>query len=175
VIGKISKHKSFVTITRLVLEKLGGKIIGGNMYGEDVFTLVREFMVSRNLASSVKSPCYHLVISGFGCDLSSDEGVEIATRHFACVVILSQLKGDAAKTEAEDKRLSDSLLLQLVDKFIDKELAAYDYFIAKEPNGDVIHIVASRINFVTGRAIATWKDKQHSLRSVGLLEKYRSL
>jgi hypothetical protein len=169
--GRITKHSSFVTVTRLVLSKLGGKIIGGNMYGEDIKGLVREFTISGNLGKNVKSPCYHLVLHRESVgEPSDDKSVEIAEHLLACVFVLSQLNLDLRLAENPDKRLSDEMLLQLIDKFIDEELVSYDYFVAISPSGDAIHIVASRINFVTGKAIATWKLEQHMQRGLELVQ-----
>lgn len=140
------------------------------MYGEDIPSLVREFTISGNLGKNVKSPCYHLILHRESDgEPGDDKSVEIAERFLACVFVLSQLNLDLRLAENPDKRLSDEMLLRLIDKFIDQELAAYDYFVAISPSGDAIHIVASRINFVTGKAIATWKDKQHMQHGLELL------
>ena len=140
------------------------------MYSSDIESLIKEFTISRNLGKNVKSPCYHLVLHRESdSELSDDKSVEIAERLLACVFVLSQLKGDLRLAENANKRLSDEMLLRLIDKFIDEELAGYDYFVAISPSCDAIHIASSRINFVTSKAIATWKDKQHMQRGLELL------
>ena len=148
-IGRIYTSKSFRATVGNVLEKTGANIIGGNMYGDDLESLTLEFMVSRNLAPSVKSPCYHLVLSELSTDKSDEQLAEIAERHLAGVIVLSRLKRD----------LSNEELTKLIDEFIDDGLAAYDFFVARSGavEAEEVDIVASRINFINGVAIATWK------------------
>ena len=171
-IGRIYTSKSFRATVGDVLEKSGAKIIGGNMYGDDVESLTLEFMVSRNLAPSVKSPCYHLVLSELPLDKSDKQLAEIAERHFAGVIVLSRLKRDLSRADVENK-LSDEELNKLIDEFIDDGLAAYDYFVARSGAVEVeeVDIVVSRINFINGVAIATWKHWEYVERSLQLLER----
>ena len=141
------------------------------MYGEEVESLTLEFMVSRHLAPTVKSPCYHLILSELPTDKSDERLAEIAERHFAGVIVLSRLMRDLSRVEVKDK-LSNEELTQLIDEFIDGGLAAYDFFVARSGAVDEyeVDIVVSRINFINGVAIATWKHWEYIERSLQLLE-----
>ncbi len=173
-IAKTKANKSFRGTTKYVLEKEEAKIIGGNMYGTTTNELVEQFALSAHLNPQLKDPCYHLMLSVPKTDrtLSEQELALISERHFATVVVLSQLKGDAAQVKQPDKRIPDAKLNQLVDKFIESELPAYDFFVARhgDKEHDHTHIVASRVNNLDGKSIRTWNNFAHSEYSARLLE-----
>jgi hypothetical protein len=105
--------------------------------------------------------------------LNDDELANLSQRHFASVIVLSQLKGDESQVKQPDKRISDTKLRQLVDDFIETELPAYDFFIARhsDKEHDHTHIVASRVNNLDGKSIRTWNNYAHSEHSARLLER----
>jgi hypothetical protein len=174
-ITKVKANKSFRGTTKYVLEKEKAKIIGGNMYGRSTNELVEQFTLSAHLNPQLKDPCYHLMLSVPQTDrtLSDDELANLSQRHFANVIVLSQLKGDECQVKQPDKRISDTKLKQLVDEFIETELPAYDFFIARhsDKEHDHTHIVASRVNNLDGKSIRTWNNYAHSEHSARLLER----
>jgi len=145
------------------------------MYGKSTNELVEQFALSAHLNPQLKDPCYHLMLSVPRTDrtLSDDEMARISERHFATVVVLSRLKGDAAQVKQPEKRISDVKLNQLVDRFIESELPAYDFFVARhgDKKHDHTHIVASRVNNLDSKSIRTWNNFAHSEHSARLLER----
>ncbi len=174
-IAKTKANKSFRGTTKYVLEKENAKIIGGNMYGTSTNELVEQFALSAHLNPQLKDPCYHLMLSVPKTDrtLSDDELAKISERHFATVVVLSRLKGDSAQVKNPDKRIPDTKLNKLVDQFIESELPAYDFFVARhgDKEHDHTHIVASRVNNLDSKSIRTWNNFAHSEHSARLLER----
>jgi hypothetical protein len=174
-ITKVKANKSFRGTTKYVLEKEKAKIIGGNMYGQSPNQLVEQFTLSAHLNPQLKDPCYHLMLSVPKNDrtLNDYELANLSQRHLASVIVLSRLQGDESQVKQPDKRITDTKLNQLVDEFIDTELAAYDFFIARhsDKEHDHTHIVASRVNNLDGKSIRTWNNYAHSEHSARLLER----
>ncbi|MBW4429277.1 MAG: relaxase/mobilization nuclease domain-containing protein [Nostoc desertorum CM1-VF14] len=174
-ITKVKANKSFRGTTKYVLEKEKAKIIGGNMYGKSTNELVEQFTLSAHLNPQLKDPCYHLMLSVPQSDrtLNDDELANLSQRHFANVIVLSRLQGDESQVKQPDKRIADTKLNQLVDEFIESELPAYDFFIARhsDKEHDHTHIVASRVNNLDGKSIRTWNNYAYSEHSARLLER----
>ncbi|MHC5770638.1 MAG: relaxase/mobilization nuclease domain-containing protein [Nostoc sp.] len=174
-ITKVKANKSFRGTTKYVLEKEKAKIIGGNMYGQSTNKLVEQFTLSAHLNPQLKDPCYHLMLSVPKSDrtLNDDELANLSQRHLASVIVLSRLQGDESQVKQPDKRIADTKLNQLVDEFIETELPAYDFFIARhaDKEHDHTHIVASRVNNLDGKSIRTWNNYAHSEHSARLLER----
>ncbi|BBD71021.1 relaxase/mobilization nuclease family protein [Nostoc commune NIES-4072] len=174
-ITKVKANKSFRGTTKYVLEKEKAKIIGGNMYGRSTNELVEQFTLSAHLNPQLKDPCYHLMLSVPKNDrtLNDDELANLSQRHLASVIVLSRLQGDEAQVKQPEKRIADTKLKELVDDFIETELPAYDFFIARhsDKEHDHTHIVASRVNNLDGKSIRTWNNYAHSEHSARLLER----
>ncbi|ODG98212.1 hypothetical protein A4S05_10245 [Nostoc sp. KVJ20] len=174
-ITKVKANKSFRGTTKYVLEKEKAKIIGGNMYGKSTNELVEQFTLSAHLNPQLKDPCYHLMLSVPKSDrtLNDDELANLSQRHLASVIVLSRLQGDESQVKQPDKRITDTKLNQLVNEFIESELPAYDFFIARhsDKEHDHTHIVASRVNNLDGKSIRTWNNYAHSEHSARLLER----
>ncbi|MGJ5632663.1 relaxase/mobilization nuclease domain-containing protein [Nostoc sp. CALU 1950] len=174
-ITKVKANKSFRGTTKYVLDKEKAKIIGGNMYGKSTNELVEQFTLSAHLNPQLKDPCYHLMLSIPKADgsLTDDELANLSQRHLASVIVLSRLQGDESQVKQPDKRIVDTKLNQLVDEFIESELPAYDFFIARhsDKEHDHTHIVASRVNNLDGKSIRTWNNYVHSEHSARLLER----
>ncbi|MEA5622438.1 relaxase/mobilization nuclease domain-containing protein [Nostoc sp. UHCC 0251] len=173
-ITKVKANKSFRGTTKYVLDKEKAKIIGGNMYGKSTNELVEQFTLSAHLNPQLKDPCYHLMLSIPKTDrtLNDDELANLSQRHLASVIVLSRLQGDESQVKQPEKRISDTKLIQLVDNFIETELPAYDFFIARhsDKEHDHTHVVASRVNNLDGKSIRTWNNYAHSEHSARLLE-----
>lgn len=178
-IAKTKANKSFRGTTKYVIEKEKAKIIGGNMYGTTTDDLVEQFILSAHLNPQLKDPCYHLMLSVPKTDraMSEEELAKMSERHFATVVVLSRLKGNEAKVKQQDLRITDTKLNKLVDTFIESELPAYDFFVARhgDKEHDHTHIVASRVNNLDGLSIRTWNNYAHSEHSARLLERQFNL
>ncbi|MBD2565265.1 MULTISPECIES: relaxase/mobilization nuclease domain-containing protein [Nostoc] len=174
-ITKVKANKSFRGTTKYVIEKEKAKIIGGNMYGKSTNELVEQFTLSAHLNPQLKDPCYHLMLSVPKNDrtLNDDELANMSQRHLASVIVLSRLQGNESQVKQPEKRISDTKLRQLVDDFIETELPAYDFFIARhsDKEHDHTHIVASRVNNLDGKSIRTWNNYAHSEHSARLLER----
>ncbi|MBD2415748.1 hypothetical protein FACHB389_25985 [Nostoc calcicola FACHB-389] len=174
-ITKVKANKSFRGTTKYVIEKEKAKIIGGNMYGRTTNELVEQFTLSAHLNPQLKDPCYHLMLSVPKTDrtLNDDELANLSQQHFVNVIVLSRLQGDDSQVKQPDKRIADTKLKQLVDEFIETELPAYDFFIARhsDKEHDHTHIVASRVNNLDGKSIRTWNNYAHSEHSARLLER----
>ncbi|MBE8990354.1 relaxase/mobilization nuclease domain-containing protein [Nostoc sp. LEGE 12450] len=174
-ITKVKANKSFRGTTKYVIDKEKAKIIGGNMYGQSTNELVEQFTLSAHLNPQLKDPCYHLMVSVPKTDgaLIDEQLAKMSERHFATVIVLSRLKGDEAQVKQPDKRIADTKLKELVDEFIETELPAYDFFIARhsDKEHDHTHIVASRVNNLDGKSIRTWNNYAHSEHSARLLER----
>ncbi|WP_298905248.1 relaxase/mobilization nuclease domain-containing protein, partial [uncultured Nostoc sp.] len=174
-ITKVKANKSFRGTTKYVIEKEKAKIIGGNMYGKSTNELVEQFTLSAHLNPQLKDPCYHLMLSVPKTDrtLNDDELANLSQRHLASVIVLSRLQGDESQVKQPDKRIADTKLNQLVDEFIESELPAYDFFIARhsDKEHDHTHIVASRVNNLDGKSIRTWNNYAYSEHSARLLER----
>jgi Relaxase/Mobilisation nuclease domain len=174
-ITKVKANKSFRGTTKYVLEKEKAKIIGGNLYGKSTNELVEQFTLSAHLNPQLKDPCYHLMLSIPKSDrtLNDDDLANLSQRHLASVIVLSRLQGDESQVKQPDKRIADTKLNQLVDEFIESELPAYDFFIARhsDKEHDHTHIVASRVNNLDGKSIRTWNNYAHSEHSARLLER----
>ncbi|AFZ28305.1 relaxase/mobilization nuclease (plasmid) [Cylindrospermum stagnale PCC 7417] len=174
-ITKVKANKSFRGTTKYVLEKEKATIIGGNMYGSTTNELVEQFSLSAHLNPQLKDPCYHLMLSVPKTDrtLNDDELANLSQRHLANVIVLSRLKGEESQVKQPDKRIADTKLNQLVDEFIETELPAYDFFIARhsDKKHDHTHIVASRVNNLDGKSIRTWNNYAYSEHSSRLLER----
>ncbi|MHC5931262.1 relaxase/mobilization nuclease domain-containing protein, partial [Nostoc sp.] len=174
-ITKVKANKSFRGTTKYVLEKEKAKIIGGNMYGQSTNELVEQFTLSAHLNPQLKDPCYHLMLSVPKNDrtLNDDKLANLSQRHLASVIVLSRLQGDESQVKQPEKRISDTKLKQLVDDFIESELPAYDFFIARhsDKEHDHTHIVASRVNNLDGKSIRTWNNYAYSEHSARLLER----
>ncbi|MEA5504747.1 relaxase/mobilization nuclease domain-containing protein [Halotia wernerae UHCC 0503] len=174
-ITKIKANKSFRGTTKYVIEKEKAQIIGGNMYGKSTNELVEQFTLSAHLNPQLKDPCYHLMLSVPKNDrtLNDDELANLSQRHLASVIVLSRLQGDEAQVKQPSKRIADTKLNQLVDEFIDTELPAYDFFIARhsDKEHDHTHIVVSRVNNLDGKSIRTWNNYAYSEHSARRLER----
>jgi hypothetical protein len=174
-ITKVKANKSFRGTTKYVIEKEKAQIIGGNMYGSSTNELVEQFTLSAHLNPQLKDPCYHLMLSIPKNDrtLNDDELANLSQRHLASVIVLSRLQGDESQVKQPEKRISDTKLRHLVDDFIETELPAYDFFIARhsDKEHDHTHIVASRVNNLDGKSIRTWNNYAHSEHSARLLER----
>jgi Relaxase/Mobilisation nuclease domain len=174
-ITKVKANKSFRGTTKYVLEKEKATIIGGNMYGSTTNELVEQFTLSAHLNPQLKDPCYHLMLSVPKTDrtLNDEELANLSQRHLANVIVLSRLKGEESQVKQPDKRIADTKLNQLVDEFIETELPAYDFFIARhsDKEHDHTHIVASRVNNLDGKSIRTWNNYAYSEHSSRLLER----
>ena len=178
-IAKTQANKSFKGTTKYVVDKAKAKIIGGNMYGNDVDSLVAEFKSTQALNPNIKDPCYHLMLSIPSTDrpLSDDQWAEIGDRHLATIIAYSKIQTEIAHERLLKDDVSEDLVKREIEHALEEDLPAYSYFIAKHEDKDHqhIHIVASRINLLSTKPIRTWHDYQHSELSVRRIEEKYAL
>jgi Relaxase/Mobilisation nuclease domain len=173
-IAKTKANKSFKGTTKYVVDKAKAKIIGGNMYGNDVASLVAEFKSSGALNPKIKDPCYHLMLSVPSTErpLSDHQWAEIGDRHLATIIAYSKIQTEIAHGRQPKADVSEDLVRREIEQALAEDLPAHSYFIAKHEDKDHqhIHIVASRINLLSTKPIRTWHDYQHSELSVRRIE-----
>ena len=173
-IAKTKANKSFKGTTKYVVDKAQAKIIGGNMYGTDVASLVAEFKSSGALNPKIKDPCYHLMLSVPSTErpLTDDQWAEIGDRHLATIIAYSKIQTEVAHGRQSKADLSEDLVRREIEHALEEDLPAHSYFIAKHEDKDHqhIHIVASRINLISTKPIRTWHDYSHSELSVRRIE-----
>jgi len=165
------KNASYRATTRYVLQKAGAELIGGNMDGETVEALTREFRLSYSLQPDIERPVYHFPLSYSSTDkatqdLSDERLAAIATRHFAGLIVSFRCY-DLLKAE------HFAAFNQQIDAFIEEELGEYQFFVAIHRDKDHVHThtIASRINLITGKCIETWQDQIRSQKVIRELEK----
>jgi len=168
-IGKIMKNNSFRATSRYVLEKEQAGIIGGNLFGQDLDTIVREFMMSKSLNSEIERPVYHLTQSYSYADkdggkLTDERLEELATLHFAGMVI-----------SATEPELLDDIKAfnHRINRFLEEEIHDYQFFVAvHQDRGHVhTHLVASRINLRDSKCVPTWYERVRNQKVCRILEK----
>lgn len=178
-IAKTKANKSFKGTTKYVVERAKAKIIGGNMYGDDVASLVEEFKSTTALNPKIKDPCYHLMLSVPMTDrvLTDDNWAEIGDRHLATIIAYSKIQTEIAHGRLSKEDVSEDLVRQGIEQALEADLSAHSYFIAKHEDKDHqhIHIVASRINLLSTKPIRTWHDYQHSELSARRIEEKYNL
>jgi hypothetical protein len=83
--------------------------------------------------------------------LTDDELANLSQRHLASVIILSRLQGDESQIKQPEKRISDTKLRQLVDEFIETELPAYDFFIARHSDKENATLLTANIDAIVAQ------------------------
>ena len=169
------KNASYRATTQYVLQKAGAALIGGNMDGETVEALTREFRLSYSLQPDIERPVYHFPLSYSRADqatqdLSDERLAAIATRHFAGLIVSFRCY-DLLKAE------HFAAFNQQIDAFIEAELGEYQFLVAIHRDKDHVHThtIASRINLRTGKCIETWQDQLRSQKVLRELEKMYGL
>ena len=139
------KNTSFRATTAYVLGKEGAKLIGGNMMSESATNLVAEFLVSRDLNPSIKRPVYHVSLA-----LPPDESLD-------------------------DEQLQDLTKAYMDGMGFDP--FEHQYFVARHSDRDHehVHIVASRINLISGKVSDDSFDCYRSQQVIRELEKQFNL
>ncbi|MEP0913262.1 relaxase/mobilization nuclease domain-containing protein [Leptolyngbya sp. GB1-A1] len=173
VIGKVIVTNSFYSTTDYVLRQEQSEIIAGNMTGQTIGELVREFGISRGINPDLQHPCYHCPISISPRDenLSHEQIERISERYIAGMVVSDR---NPELLKQEDK----APYKQAVDQFLeDGELNRYQWFTAEHYHQKErhIHIVWSRIDQETGNAVGSWQDRIRSQRILREIEKEEGL
>lgn len=174
-IGKTLQNNNFKETTRYVLDKEKARLLSSSIFSKDSESIPREFLISRDLNPQIERPVYHLVDAYSYQDaatqnLSDDFMRDRAIEHFAGLVVSSrepELLRREDKTEFKAK----------VSEFIESELYEYQWFCAthEDTKHRHTHFVASRINLINGRCIATWADQERSHRICREIEKEHGL
>lgn len=140
-IGKVAQNASFRATTGYVLGKPGARIIGGNMVGATLDTLVAEFSMSRGLKPMLKRPVGHFMLS-----LPHHESLVDAT--------LSDLGDRYLQGMGFDLDENQYVMVRHIDR-----------------QHEHVHIVASRINVLSGRVADDSFERYRSQEVVRGLER----
>jgi hypothetical protein len=162
-IGKVMKNNSFRATVKYVIEKEKAAIIGGNMVGTNTAELTKEFMMSRDLNREIKRPVYHFSLSLPKHEYLDDENFSsLAKTYLAGMIALD--KGE---------RLDENKFASLVEM----DLSQYQFLVARhgDKDHDHVHIIASRINLIDGKAVETWHDHFRSQKIIRQLEQVYQL
>ncbi len=163
-IGKIMKNASFRKTLQYVSSKPGAAMIGGNTAATDLSGLIREFSASKDLRPDVKHPVYHISLSlSYEDLLDNDQFAAIASRYVAGLLLSSE----------EPQVLDDeSHLAERLEEFSEDQLFHYPYSVFRHSDRlhDHVHIVLSRINFVSGEIVSDSFDRYRSQRLIRILE-----
>jgi hypothetical protein len=105
-------------------------------------------------------------------NLNNEEWSQLATRHFATLIVLSRLRDKQNHVYNPSTRIHPNSLNQLVDTAIDNDLPKHDFIVIRHHDVDHhhIHIIANRIDLETTKALRTWRDRYHAQYSCRLLE-----
>ena len=176
-IGKLMQNDSFSATFGYCFGKSGAKIVGGNvalltersgMNQAQAQELIREtaqiYNLSRNQNREVKRPVYHVALSLPHDDYLTDEQWSDLSDRYLAGLILGSQKPSLLNEPAE--------LKAAIATFIEEELPKYQYAIVQHDDKKHrhVHIVLSRINLETGRAVQTWRDRYRSQKVLRLLE-----
>ena len=128
-IAKTKANKSFKGTTKYVVERAKAKIIGGNMYGDDVAELVAEFKSTTALNPKIKDPCYHLMLSVPMTDreLTDDNWAEIGDRHLATIIAYSKIQTEIAHGRLSKDDVSEDLVRREIEQALAEDLPAHSY------------------------------------------------
>jgi len=176
-IGKLMQNDSFAATFGYCFGKSGAKIVGGNvallversdMTPAQTRELIGEtaqiYNLSRSQNHEVKRPVYHIVLS-LPCDdnLSDEQWSDLGDRYLAGLILGSR----------EPAILDEPMRLNAaINQFLEDELPQYQYAIVQhnDQKHRHAHIVLSRINLETGKAVQTWRDRYRSQKVLRLLE-----
>jgi len=174
-IGKVLQNNNFKETTRYVLVKEKARLLGSAVLESEADAIAQEFRLSRDLKPEIERPVYHLIASYSYEDaatknLSDEFQLERAIEHFAGLVV-------SARTPALLRQDDKTAYKQQVKDFIETELYEYQWFCAahEDTKHKHTHFVASRINFIDGRCIPTWQDKERSQRICREIEREHGL
>jgi hypothetical protein len=164
-ISKVIDSGSIENATRYVLKKEHSILIGGSMLSKTYQALNQEFHISIDLNPDIEKPCYHFALSYSKTDLEmneldNDTLAEIATRHFAGMVVSSRNPELLHKKDKEHPEFNKK-----VDEFIESgEIDQYQFFIAlhADTHHCHTHTVASRISVKDSKCINMWYDQNRS-------------
>lgn len=136
------------------------------MIGKTTGKLTQKFMISRDLNPEIKAPVWHFALSlpPHETDKLNDEQlVDLATKHFAGMVILAK---------APDALKDKTAFSQRREEFIEDKLSEYQFFIAKhdDTQHEHVRVIASRISVSDGKAVETWRDSFRSQKLLRQLE-----
>ncbi len=140
-IGKLFQNTSFRATTKYVLGKPGARIIGGNMAFSTLDGLVAEFCLSRDLKPMIKRPVGHFMLS-----------------------------------LPQHESLLDEPLSDLGDRYLQGmgfDLFEHQYLMVRhiDRQHEHIHIIASRINVLSGQVVDDAFDRYRSQAVIRGLER----
>lgn len=181
--GKITLSNSLRATFRYCVWKQDAVIIGGNIAplvesgalsetdrAELVETTAAKFELSSALNGNVEKNCYHVSLSlPVYEELGEGEFSKLADEYLSGLILSSR---NPKFLDREDKEIEVE-----IDKFIQTELSSYQYAVVKHNDAEHshIHIVASRINLETGKAIVRNWDRYRSQKILRHLEKAHGL
>ena len=176
-IGKLMQNDSFSDTFGYCFGKAEARIVGGNValtverrtlnkaQAQELITETAQiYNLSRNQNRRVKRPVYHTTLSlPPDENLTDEQWSEFGDRYIAGLILGSR----EPLLLDEPERLT-----MAINRFVEEELPQYQYAIIQHEDQKHrhAHIVLSRVNLETGKAIATWCDRYRSQKVVRLLE-----
>ncbi len=176
-IGKLMQNDSFAATFGYCFGKAGAKIVGGNvallaerseMTPAQARELIGEtaqiYNLSRSQNYKVERPVCHIALSlPYEDNLSDEQWSDLGDRYLAGMILSSR----------EPAILDEPLRLKAaIDQFVEDELPQYQYAIVQHTDQKHrhAHIVLSRINLESGKAVQTWRERYRSQKVLRLLE-----
>jgi hypothetical protein len=176
-IGKLMINESFDATFGYCFNKTEARIVGGNVAlsaerlnmtkpqaKEFVKTTSDIYDLSRNQNCKVKRPVCHIALSlPYEDSLTDEQWSDLGDRYLAGLILSSQEPTLLDTPEIMNRRMT---------QFVEDELPTYQYAIIQhnDQKHRHAHIVLSRVNLETGKAVATWRDRYRSQKVIRLLE-----
>jgi hypothetical protein len=162
-IGKVMHNSSFRATTRYVLEKEQAQLLDSTMGGLSAETLTAEFMASKDLRPELKHPVWHMTLSlPHDESLTDEQFVEVGRKYMAGMIL----------GQSDSKVLQSTDYEKVRQQFMEETLPEYQFFQARhcDREHEHLHIVASRVNLETGKAVKLWRDAFRSQQVIRGLE-----
>lgn len=170
-IAKIGTNHSAPATLRYVLKKEGARVIGGNLapwvecdhlpaaeQHHLIATTAQKMQLSVHLNGRVKRPVYHISISFHPDeDLNDEQMNEFCEKHLSALIVTAERPALLKSVQASELRAD-------VEAFRDHQLPQYSYVIVRhtDQSHPHAHIVCSRVNLATEKAIPTSHDHYRS-------------
>lgn len=181
-IGKLMVNDSFAATFGYCFDKAEAVVLGGNVapwmnrvdmtsrQAEDFISATSQiYDLSRSQNRRVKRPVYHIALSlPYEDSLTDEQWSDLGDRYLAGLILSSREPSLLETPEQMHSRMN---------RFIEDELPQYQYAIVQHNDQEHrhVHLVCSRINLETGKAINRDFDHYRSQKIIRLLEAHYGL